>query len=128
LVASLINFESRQFLERIATAEEKWVPNYRPDSKAQSMAWKCPTSPVAKKLESQPPAGKIMLTIFWNMEGVILVHFTPKSADLAPRDFHIFGPMKEDLRGGRFSSDEEVIGAVQNWLKTRPKNFFPEGI
>jgi len=31
--------------------------------------------------------------------------------------------MKEALRG-RFSSDEEVIGAVQNWLKTQPKNFF----
>jgi hypothetical protein len=35
----------------------------------------------------------------------------------------MFGPMKEALRGRRFSSDE-VIGAVQNWLKTRPKNFF----
>jgi hypothetical protein len=33
----------------------------------------------------------------------------------------MFGPMKEALR---FSSDEEVIGAVQNWLKTQPKNFF----
>jgi hypothetical protein len=36
----------------------------------------------------------------------------------------MFGPMKEALRGGRFSSDEEVIGAVQNRLKTRPKNVF----
>jgi hypothetical protein len=27
------------------------------------------------------------------------------------------------LRGRRFSSDE-VSGAVQNWLKTQPKNFF----
>jgi hypothetical protein len=39
-------------------------------------------------------------------------------------DFHVFGPMKEALRGRRFSSDEEVTGAVQNWLKTQPKNFF----
>jgi hypothetical protein len=29
-------------------------------------------------------------------------------------DFRMFGPMKEALRGKRFSSDEEVIGAVQN--------------
>jgi hypothetical protein len=36
----------------------------------------------------------------------------------------MFGPMKEALRGRRFSSDEVVTGAVQNWLKTRPKNFF----
>jgi hypothetical protein len=29
--------------------------------------------------------------------------------------------MKEALRGRRFSSDEEVIGAVQNWSKTNQK-------
>jgi hypothetical protein len=46
------------------------------------------------------------------MEVAILVHFTPKGPDLAPRDFHMFGPMKEALRGRRFSSDKEVIGAV----------------
>jgi hypothetical protein len=31
----------------------------------------------------------------------------------------MFGPMTEAVRGRRFSSDEEVIGAVQNWLKTQ---------
>jgi hypothetical protein len=36
----------------------------------------------------------------------------------------MFGPMKEALRGRRFSSDEERTDAVQNWLKTEPKNFF----
>jgi hypothetical protein len=36
--------------------------------------------------------------------------------------------MKEVLRGRRFSSDEEDIGAVQNWLKTQPKNFLSDGI
>jgi hypothetical protein len=34
----------------------------------------------------------------------------------------MFGSMKEALR--RISSDVEVIGTVQNWLKTQPKNFF----
>jgi hypothetical protein len=39
----------------------------------------------------------------------------PYSPYLA-NDFHIFGPVKEALRGRIFSSDEEVIGAVQNIL------------
>jgi hypothetical protein len=64
---------------RIVTADEIWVRHYDPESKAQSMAWKCQTSPVAKKFRSQPSVGKIMLTLFWDMEGAILVHFTPKS-------------------------------------------------
>jgi hypothetical protein len=38
------------------------------------------------------------------------------------------GPTQEALRRRRFSSDEEVIGAVQNWLKTRPKILFFDGI
>jgi hypothetical protein len=35
----------------------------------------------------------------------------------------MFGPMKEVLRGRRFSSDEEAFGAVQNWLKHNQKTF-----
>jgi hypothetical protein len=79
VAASLTSFASRQFLERIVTADETWLHHYELDSKAQSMAWKRPTSLVAKKFKSQPSAGKIVLTLVWDMEGKILVHFTPKS-------------------------------------------------
>jgi hypothetical protein len=48
------------------------------------------------------------------MEGAIFVHFTPKGPDLIPSDFKMFDRMKEALRGRTFSSDEEVIGVVQN--------------
>jgi hypothetical protein len=87
------------------------------------MAWKRP-SPVTKKFKSQPSAGKIMLTLFGDMEGVILVHFTPKDPDLAPSEFHIFGPLKEALKRRKFSFDEEVIGAMQNWSKKQINLFF----
>jgi hypothetical protein len=75
LVASLSNFALNQFIERIIAAYETWLHHYEPKSKAQSMAWKRPASPVAKKFKSQPSAGRIMLTIFWHMEGAILVYF-----------------------------------------------------
>jgi hypothetical protein len=42
------------------------------------------------------------------MEGAILVHFTPKG-ETVKSYFHTFGPLKEALRGRRFSSNEEVI-------------------
>jgi hypothetical protein len=72
LVASLTSFAPHQFLQRIVTADETWMHHYDPKSKAQSMAWKRPTSPVAKKFKNQPSIGKIMLTLFWNMEGELL--------------------------------------------------------
>ena len=37
--------------------------------------------------------------------------------DLAPSDYYLFGPMKVDLRGKHYASDEEVKFAVMNWLK-----------
>jgi hypothetical protein len=55
-----------------------WKHHYERESKAQIMAWKRPTSPVAKKFKSQASAGKIMLTLFEDMEDAILVHLTPK--------------------------------------------------
>jgi hypothetical protein len=67
-VASLTNFAPRQFLERIVSADETWVPHYEPESKTRSVAWKRPTSPVAKKFRSQPSAGKITFIIFWDIE------------------------------------------------------------
>jgi len=48
----------------------------------------------------------------------------PYSPDLAPSDYHIFGPLKEALRSRRFTSDEEVKEAVHTWLREQPKSFF----
>jgi len=50
------------------------------------------------------------------------------SPDLAPSDFHLFGPIKEHLQGQKFADDNEVMEAVQSWLKATLKSFFLEGI
>ena len=47
---------------------------------------------------------------------------------MAPSDFHFLGPMKEHLRGQKFADDDEVMEAVQSWLKATTKSFFLEGI
>jgi len=47
---------------------------------------------------------------------------------MAQSDFHLFGSMKEHLQGQKFADDDEVMEAVQSWLKATPKRFFLEGI
>jgi histone-lysine N-methyltransferase SETMAR len=37
----------------------------------------------------------------------------PYSPDLAPPDFHLFGSLKDALRGTRFEDDNSVIEAVR---------------
>ena len=36
--------------------------------------------------------------------------------------------MKEHMRGQKFADENEVMEAVQSWLKATPKSFFLEGI
>jgi hypothetical protein len=68
---SLTDFAPRQFLERIVAADETWVHHYEPESRAQSVAWKHQTSPVAKKFRSEPSACKIMVTLFFRIWQVL---------------------------------------------------------
>jgi len=45
----------------------------------------------------------------------------PYLPDIAPSDFHVFGPLKEAMGGKSFRSDEEVQQAVREWLRSQPK-------
>ena len=52
----------------------------------------------------------------------------PYSPDLAPTDYLLFPNMKTWLRGKRFSSNEEIIAATNEYFKEFYKNYFLEGI
>ena len=69
------NDHDEDFLEQIITGDETWV-QYCPETKVQSMAWKHPGSPTIKKFTSTS-SGKLMATVFWDMHGVLLLHFSP---------------------------------------------------
>lgn len=57
-----------------------------------------------------------------------ILHHPPYSPDLAPSDFHLFGPLKEALRGKKFGNNEDVKNFVGKWLKQQDKDFFAAGI
>jgi histone-lysine N-methyltransferase SETMAR len=65
--------EGNAFLFQIVTGDKSWVHHFTPESKAASMAWKNMTSPVRKK--TTPSAGKVLLTVYWDAEGVLLLDF-----------------------------------------------------
>lgn len=57
-----------------------------------------------------------------------IVTHPPYSPDLAPSDYHLFNKLKEFLGGQRFSNDEEVQDAVENWLREVERKVYDEGI
>jgi histone-lysine N-methyltransferase SETMAR len=52
----------------------------------------------------------------------------PYSPDLAPSDYFLFSKLKSDLRGKKFTSDEEVISAVLDHFKDKNRKYFFNGI
>ena len=55
---------------------------YEPENKAQSRQWVGRGSPRPKKFKTQPSAGKVMATVFWDAKGIILLDFLPKRSTI----------------------------------------------
>ena len=181
--------EGDDFMNSIVTGDESWAHHYEPETKLQSMQWHHLGSPSPKKFKLSPSAGKVMISVFWDNCGVLLVDYLPKgetinseryqetlkklarairtkrpnmhnvilhhdnarphtaratidaiaakgwtvlphpaySPDLAPSDFHLFGPLKGYLKGQRFENDDGVQAAVRAWIRQCSPEFFANG-
>ena len=81
--ALLKRFRSKDdFLLHLVTVDETWVHYYEPENKAQNRQWVGPGSPRPKKFKTQPSAGKVMATVFWDSKGVIMLDFLPKRSTI----------------------------------------------
>ena len=58
--------------------DEFWVHHYQPETKEQSKQWKHVGSPTPKKAKVTPSAGKVMASVFWDADGIILVDYLEK--------------------------------------------------
>ena len=64
------------------TVDETWVHYYEPENKAQSCQRVGPGSPRPEKFKTQSPAGKVMATVFWDAQGVIMLDFLAKKSTI----------------------------------------------
>jgi hypothetical protein len=67
--------EGVQFLQRIVTGDETLVHHVAPETKQAFITWKHASSPLSKKFKTTQSAKKIMATVFWDHNGVLLVDF-----------------------------------------------------
>ena len=172
--------EAEDFLDHVITQDETWVHHYDPETKQQSLQWKHADSPTPLKFKVVSSSKKVMASVFWDREGVVMVDYLekgstingkhyanqlrrlkeeikakrpgklekgvymlqdnapahtsqvamaaanecgfrilqhpPYSPDLAPSDYFLFPKLKENFRGRRFSSDSDVIQAVEDFF------------
>jgi [histone H3]-lysine36 N-dimethyltransferase SETMAR len=76
---------------------------------------------------ARPHTARLTLEAINNLGFELLPH-PPYSPDLAPSDYHLFGPMKKALGGQKFASDLAVQRSVQQWIEQLPTSFFATGI
>jgi histone-lysine N-methyltransferase SETMAR len=74
--------DPNDFCQRIITCDETWIHYYDPETKMQSMEWRHPDSPPPRKFKVVPSQRKIMMTIFWDCDGVILTDFLPRGSTI----------------------------------------------
>jgi len=67
--------EGSDFLLHIVTGDESWFHHFKPETKRQSMEWHHLHSPSKKKAKTVSSAAKVMSTVFWDAEGLILAEF-----------------------------------------------------
>ena len=77
LMAILLKIKANEdcFFDRIITADETWVYQYDPETKQQSKQWLPCGSSGPIKFKSERSVKKVMATVFWDSEGVVLVDF-----------------------------------------------------
>ena len=82
--ALLKRFRSKEddFLSRLVTVAETWVHYYEPEKKVQNRQSVGPGSPRPKKFKTQRSAGKVMATVFWDAQGIIMLDFLAKKSTI----------------------------------------------
>ena len=63
---------------RLVTMDETWLYHYDPETKQQSIKWRHSGSPRPKKFRMQKPTGKVLASIFWDQDGILLIDYLPK--------------------------------------------------
>ena len=63
---------------RLVTMDETWLYHCDPKTKQQSMEWRHSGSSRSKKFRVQKSAGKVLASIFWDQDGILLIDYLPK--------------------------------------------------
>ena len=60
--------------------------------------------------------------------GYELIPHPANSPNLVPSDYFLFPNLKKDILGRHFRSNEEVMAAVEEWVRDKDPGFFSSGL
>ena len=69
--------EDPEFLSKVITADETWLHHFDPESKQQSSVCKSSLPTPPKKAKMVSSAGKVMVILFFDIEGMVYQYVLP---------------------------------------------------
>ena len=67
------------FLGNVIMGDESWVYGYDPETRVQSSQWKSPSSPRAKKAHQSRSNIKVVMIVFFDLDGIVQAEFVPRN-------------------------------------------------
>ena len=74
-----------KFFDCIVTGDESWIHHYDPLSQLEAKVWKRLGEQTPTRLRQERSAGKIMMIIFWDKDGVLLTEYLPRGTTINGR-------------------------------------------
>ncbi|CAK9817756.1 Histone-lysine N-methyltransferase SETMAR [Anthophora plagiata] len=98
----LCDEDPTHILEQILTGDETWVHHFEPESKQESMQWHKKGTLPPKKFKVSESVGKLMATIFWDFEGILLVDYKEKGVAITGEYYsELLEQLKEAIKEKR---------------------------
>ncbi|XP_035230328.1 uncharacterized protein LOC118202281, partial [Stegodyphus dumicola] len=94
--------EDPAFMGRIVTDDETCCHHYESETKWDSMQWKHVSSPPPKKFKAAPSAGKVLLTVVFDVQGPLLVEFLERRKTIISDVYcEILGRLRRSIKKKR---------------------------
>jgi hypothetical protein len=78
--------------------DETWIHIYDPETKQQSKEWKHGGSPRPKKFKTQKSSSKLLASVFWDKDGILLVDYLETCTTITSKYYIAFlDEMKQQL-------------------------------
>jgi histone-lysine N-methyltransferase SETMAR len=91
----------QDFRHCFISVDETWIHHYTPETKEQSKQW-VPSGESAPKAKTVPSAGKVIATVFWDSQGIILINYLEKGRTITGASYSsLLDHMKTELQEKR---------------------------
>jgi len=100
----LFNENLSGFISEFLTVNETWIHHFDPESKVHRMALKHASSPPPRKFRVLASARKVMATVFWDAEGIVVIDYLVHGSTITGTYYadligQVRAALKEERRG-----------------------------